>query len=260
MAKLPSLFVSHGSPSFLLERGPAFDFLAGLGASLGRPEAIVCISAHWDTPQPVASAAERPETIHDFWGFPEILYRIRYPAPGTPELARRTAALLTESGLAAEIDPDRGLDHGAWTPLALMYPEGDVPVFQLSIQTPLGPAHHVALGRALAPLREENVLVLASGSASHNLRDFGRYPFDAAPPAYVTEFDDWLGEAVAAGDVDEVVRFRERAPHGARNHPTDDHFVPLLVAMGAAGDAPKGRRLHKSVSWGVLSMSAFAFD
>lgn len=259
MARFPSVFVSHGSPSFILEQGPAFAFLQGLGPALGRPDAILCVSAHWDTRRPAVSAATAPETIHDFWGFPDALYRLRYPAPGSPETAARVKTLLDEAGLGCVLDPGRGLDHGSWTPLAIMYPEADIPCLQLSVQSPLGPGHHLALGRALAPLKHAGVLILASGTATHNLRDFGRYDIDAPPPGYVSAFSDWLVDRATAGDLDAVAGFHDRAPHARRNHPSDEHFLPMIVAM-AAGDSPRGRLLHQSYSWGMMSMASFAFD
>ncbi len=258
MPTLPSLFVSHGAPTLLLEGGATVEFLSGLGATLPRPQAILCISAHWDLAQPRVSAAPRPETIHDFYGFPEALYRMRYPAPGAPALAARTLALLGEAGIACAADPDRGLDHGAWVPLARLYPDADIPVTQLSVSSSRDMRWHVALGAALAALRVEGVLILASGGATHNLREFGRYRLEDPPPAYVEEFDAWLEETVAAGDVQGLCNYREYAPHAARNQPTEEHFVPLAVAMGAGSGG--GRRLHAGHTWGVLSMAAWAFD
>ena len=162
---LPSVFVSHGAPSLPLEETPARGFLEGLGGELGRPEAVLCVSAHWETAAPALSLAASPETIHDFFGFPEALYRLRYPAPGAPDLARRAAALLGAAGQEASLVEDRGLDHGAWIPLMLMYADAGVPVTQLSVLTGDGPTAHLALGRALAPLRAEGVLILGSGGA-----------------------------------------------------------------------------------------------
>jgi len=263
MGRFPSIFIGHGSPAMALEDGPTPAFLRDLGRQLPRPDAVLCVSAHWETPAPAASTATRPETIHDFYGFPEPLYERRYPAPGAPALARRAADLLLEQGLRCDLDPARGLDHGAWIPLAMIYPAAGVPVAQLSIQPHLGPAHHVALGRALEPLREEAVLILASGNITHNLRELpaSRAGGDApdTPAAWAAAFDDWVEGRVTAGDVGALVDYRRRAPHAARAHPRDEHFLPLLVAAGAGGAAPRGRRLHSELRYGSLSMAAYAF-
>ena len=259
MGRRPAIFVSHGSPMLMFEPVPARAFLGELGAGLGRPKAIVAVSAHWETASARASIVERPPTIHDFGGFPDELYQVQYPAPGAPDVARRAVGLLGEAGLAAAVDERRGLDHGAWVPLALMYPDADIPVTQLSIQTALGPAHHVAVGRALAPLRDEDVLVMASGSATHNLMTMQRGLHDS-PPAWVLEFDGWLAAALEAGDEASLVGYRSQAPHARHAHPRDEHLLPVFVAFGAGGPGAKGRRLHKSFTHGSLSMAAFAFD
>lgn len=257
--KLPTLFVSHGAPTLILEDVPARDFLKRLGESIARPSAVLAVSAHWETATPTVGTAEQPETIHDFHGFPEALYRLRYPAPGATTLARRAASLLRDAGFPAGEDSAHGLDHGAWVPLMLMFPDADIPVTQLSIQPALGPAHHLAVGCALAPLRDENVLVLASGGAVHNLRqlDWNRH---GAPPAWVRDFDTWLAAQVEAGAAADLVAYRERAPGAQLAHPRDEHFLPLFVAMGAAGRDAKGHRVHASHTHGSLSMAAFSFS
>ena len=257
----PAVFVSHGAPTLLLEGGPTVEFLSRLGGELGRPESVLCVSAHWETDAPAVSGATHPETIHDFYGFPPALYEMRYPAPGAPELAEQIRMLLVDAGLGCAIDPTRGLDHGAWVPMLAMFPGADIPVTQLSLQSRRGPAHHLAVGRALAPLRKRGVLILGSGSAIHNLRDLRR---DAGPPdPWAAEFADWLDRAVESGARDELVGYRERAPNGARAHPTDEHFLPLFVALGAgtggAGGAGKGRQLHGAFSHGNLGMHAYAW-
>lgn len=259
MKRQPAIFVSHGSPTLPLERGPAVDFLRGLGDALGRPKAILVASAHWDTERPAVSGATKPETIHDFYGFPPELYRLRYPAPGAPEVARRAATLLESRGLPMDIDPGRGLDHGAWTSLYLMYPEADIPVAQISIQSDLGPAHHVRLGEALQPLRDEGVLIMASGGATHNLRELSTQRGNPVPQQWTVEFNEWLARALTEGRTDDLVGYRDRAPHAVRNHPTDEHLIPLFVALGAGGAKP-ARRLHSSISSGVISMDAYRFD
>ncbi len=253
----PPLFVSHGPPTLIEDDVPCRRFLARLGRAIGRPRAILCVSAHWETDAPRLGAAARPETIHDFYGFPEALYRLRYDAPGAPDLARRAADLLRAAGIEAALDDARGLDHGAWAPLMLMYPAADIPVAQLSIGRDGDPARHLALGRALAPLPAEGVLVLASGNATHNLAERGRR--DDPPRDWARAFDDWLVEAVEAGRTEALVDYLARAPEARRNHPTPDHYLPLLTALGAAGDGARGRRIHASFLYATLSMAAFAF-
>lgn len=258
---LPALFVSHGSPMLALEDGPARRFLTGLAADLPRPKAILVVSAHWETRTPVVSAASAPETIHDFGrGFPKALFAIRYSAPGAPELAARTAELLTAAGLPVSVHPDRGLDHGAWVPLGLAWPDADVPMTQLSIQPHLGPEWHRRLGEALRPLREEGVLIVASGALTHNLGEFFGRDLDAEAPDWVVAFGNWMHGAVTEGRADEALDYRSRAPHAARNHPTEEHLLPLFVAMGAGTPGAAGRRLHSSHTYGVLAMDAYAFD
>ncbi len=260
MNRQPAIFVSHGSPTLPLERSAAVDFLRQLGPMLGRPEAILMVSAHWDTDRPAVSTAEKPETIYDFYGFPPELYRLRYPAPGAPRLAERAAALLEAGGLRTDFDPARGLDHGAWTPLFHMYPKADIPVTQLSIQWQQGPAHHVRLGEALRPLRDEGVLIFASGGATHNLRELSRQRGNPVAQPWTVEFNEWLADALSARRMDDLVAYRERAPHAVRNHPTDDHLIPLFVALGAGDPGGATQRLHSSIASGVISMDAYRFD
>jgi 4,5-DOPA dioxygenase extradiol len=254
----PAVFVSHGAPTLVVERNDTVEFLKRLGGELGRPSAILCVSAHWSTEVPTVSGAESPETIHDFGGFPDELYRMRYPAPGAPHVAKRVRELLGGAGLECSVSPGRGLDHGAWVPLKLIYPEADVPVTQLSVQPSLGTEHHFRLGRALAPLREEGVLILATGSATHNLSRIGR---GDVPPVWASEFDEWLSRNISDGALGELLDYRRLAPHASLAHPTDEHLMPLFVAMGAGsgGAAVRGRRLHGGWTWGSLSMAAYGF-
>ena len=258
MTVLPTLFVSHGSPMLLLQDIPARDFFAGLGASLPRPRAIVVASAHWLTDVPAVSTAAKPETVHDFYGFPAELYRVRYPAPGEPDLAREVLGQLRAAGFAAGESVEQGLDHGAWQVLALAYPDADIPVFQLSIQPEQDPAWHLAVGRALASLRQNGVLVIGSGSATHNLRELRRGQNDTTDD-WAAAFDDWLAARIEAGDEQALVDYRRTAPNAVRAHPTDEHLLPLYVALGAAGPGARGRRLHASFTSGALSMASYAF-
>lgn len=257
---LPALFISHGSPTIAIEETPATRFLKTLPETFERPKAILVASAHWETVAPMVNSVERNETIHDFYGFPQALHELRYAAPGSPELAGRVAALLGEAGLPAAIDRARGLDHGAWVPLIMMYPNADIPVVQLSVQSRLGPDHHYRVGRALAPLRAKGVLVLGSGSFTHNLGEMDRRNPDAPPPEWVSAFSDWMRNAIAGWRVDDLLAYRERAPYARENHPTDEHLLPLYVAMGAAGEGARARHLHQSIMLATIGMDTFAFD
>ena len=257
---LPSLFISHGSPMLALRPSSARDFLAGLGAQLPRPKAIVIASGHWETEQPEVNAVAVNDTIYDFYGFPPALYAIRYPAPGSPELAERIAGLLRTAGLSVEIDHQRGLDHGAWVPMTLMYPHHDIPVLQLALQSELGPPHHLQLGRAIAALREHDVLVIGSGSFTHNLGRPRAPDQDAPPPPDVVAFADWMYAALTEQRTDDLLDYRHKAPFAALQHPTEEHLLPLFVALGAAGEGARATRLHASTTWGTLRMDAYSFD
>jgi 4,5-DOPA dioxygenase extradiol len=258
---LPALFLSHGAPTFPLEDVPARHFLSGLADQLPeRPRAILIVSAHWETARPAVNVVEINDTIHDFYGFPPQLYEIRYPAAGSRPLAQRVAGLLAEGGLTTDADPVRGLDHGAWVPLQLIYPNADVPVVQLSVQSHLGPEYHLKLGRLLQPLRAEGVLVIGSGSFTHDLSSFGEYrnAIAAPEPEWVASFADWMTQKLEAGRADELIAYRSRAPNAARNHPTEEHLLPLFGAMGAGGEAP-ARHLHASATYAILRMDVFSF-
>jgi 4,5-DOPA dioxygenase extradiol len=257
----PTLFVSHGAPTLPLDQGvPAREFLAGLGRRYTAPAAVLCISAHWNTPRPAVNSVMRPATIHDFYGFPGELYGITYPAPGDTDLARRAAGLVAEAGIPCDTDTGRGLDHGAWVPLMLMYPDAGIPVVQLSIQGHLDPARHLALGDAIAPLRQEGVLIIGSGGAVHPLGDPAVALGEGLPTdEWAIAFNAWLNQAVTNGDRDSLIRYRELAPSAVHAQPYPDHFMPLLAALGAAGPGARGKILHQSWYWGNLGMGAYEF-
>ncbi len=259
MPPFPSLFLSHGSPMLALEDCPAHRFLTDYGRRLGRPEAIVVATAHWESDRPAVGADPSPDTVYDFYGFPTALSEIRYEAPGDPALAGRVASKLADAELPATVDTARGLDHGIWVPLCLLYPAADIPVVPVAVQPDAGPAHHLALGAALRPLRKEGVLVIGSGSATHNLAEFRGQALDADVPEWVSGFGDWVADTLVAGRRDDLVHYRERAPHAVRNHPTEEHFMPLFVAMGAGEDGGSAERVHASHNYGVLAMDAYAF-
>ena len=260
---LPTLFLSHGSPMQAVEPGIAGRAWQSLGARLPRPAAIVIASAHWETALPMTTGNPNPETIHDFGGFPRELYEIRYPAPGDPPLAARASALLKDAGITAGIDGIRGLDHGAWVPLRWMYPDASIPVVQLAVQPGRGPAHHLALGRALAPLRDEGVLLIGSGHTTHNLREFmmdRRSGSDGKVAPYAEAFARWVGEHLAAHDDEALVNYREQAPEATRAHPTDEHFLPLFVAYGAGGPKAKVETVVEGYEGRSLALHSWLFQ
>lgn len=261
MPTMPALFISHGSPMMVLEDGRCHRFLKSYAAELPRPAAIVVASAHWETAEPRVTASAAPPTIHDFGGFPDALHRMLYPAPGDPALAARIVGLLREAGFAtAAADPARGLDHGCWVPLSLLYPAADIPVLQVSLQTHRGPEHHLRLGAALRALRDDGVLVIGSGSLTHNLMVLRRGTGDTLPPPpWVADFDQWVCDRVVAGDVDALLDWHDQAPYALENHPSDEHFIPFFVALGAATQEARGTRIHHSHTYAALAMDAYAF-
>jgi 4,5-DOPA dioxygenase extradiol len=256
---IPSVFVSHGAPTLVLQEAPARSFLQSLGASLPRPRAILCVTAHWETNRPAAGGAAHPETIHDFGRFDDRLFQMRYPAPGDPELAVRAATMLNAAGLNGAVSPTHGLDHGVWAPLMLMYPDADIPVVPFSVQSHMGTAHHLKVGQALAALREDDLLVLGSGSYTHDLSRFRGRTLESATPDDVADFAGWFDEALMQGRTEDLLSYRTLAPHAEENHPTEEHLLPLYVAMGAGGPGAKAEHLHESSTYGVLRMDAYGF-
>ena len=259
MNNIASVFISHGSPMHAIAGGAAAEAWAQLGKNLPRPKAILVSSAHCETNLPMLTGAAQPETIHDFGGFPDALYRIQYPAPGSRELANRARALLGDAGFTVGLDGLRGIDHGAWSPLLHLYPEADVPVVELSVQPDLGPRHHFELGQALAPLAAEDVLLLGSGHMTHNLRDWMQRGPEAEREPYAQEFQSWVHERIAAGEHDALFDYRNRAPHAVRAHPTEEHFLPLFFALGAGGKHAHAEWVYDALERGVLAMDACVF-
>jgi 4,5-DOPA dioxygenase extradiol len=268
MDALPSIFVSHGSPMIALEPGVAGAFLARLGpaidAAFGRPKAIVAVSAHTLARAPLVLGAAQHETVHDFGGFPEALYALRYDAPGSPQVATEVAQLLSKAGIAVQHSGQGGLDHGIWTALRHVYPQADVPVVPLAFVPSAAPAQQFELGAALAPLRQQGILVLGTGSITHNLRRLfggvhGRPQADAPEIAESAAFRRWFAERSAARDWPALFDYRRQAPYAADMHPTDEHLLPWYAAAGAGGTDTAPLRLHDSVTFGALGMDAYAF-
>ncbi len=243
-----------------VEEGPAHRFLAGWNNRVDQPKAILVVSAHWEqSGGPVVSTTEHPGTIHDFGGFPRELYEIQYPAPGAPEVAEQTVKLLRDAGFEVKSSISRGLDHGAWVPLSLMYPNADIPVFQVSLIQGAGPVEHYRLGVALQSLRAQGVLIMGSGSLTHNLYEFVGHRLEDAAPHWVADFENWMAETLDAGRLSDLLDYRKVAPHAERNHPTEDHLLPLFVALGAAGEGAVASRVHASHTYGILAMDAYSF-
>lgn len=257
LSRLPVLFVSHGSPMFAVEPGQVGPQLRAIGERIGAAaKAIVVVSPHWMTSRGIlTTGTAQPETIHDFGGFPQALYELNYPAPGEPALAQAIAARLADAGFETGVDSQRGLDHGAWVPLMYLAPQAATPVVQVSMPHPMTPETAVRLGRALAALREQGVLVVASGSLTHNLYELRRQ--DQADAEYVREFVAWARDAVARRDLDALAHYRERAPHALRAHPTDEHYWPLVIAMAASHDDDAVEIVDGGITYGTLSMDAY---
>jgi 4,5-DOPA dioxygenase extradiol len=255
--RAPVFFISHGAPTFALEPGQLGAKLRAVGQQLAGLKAVLVVSPHWQTRALQVATTPKPETIHDFGGFPAALYQLQYPAPGQPELANEVVQLLTQAGWPVTADASRGLDHGAWVPLWHLLPQADVPVFQVSMPHQLDTVGALALGRALAPLRDQGVLIVGSGSLTHNLYDLA--PPGAPAVAYAVEFARWVRRAVTRADVDALLDYRLRAPHAERAHPTQEHFLPLLVALGASVEAEAAQVIAGDITYGVLSMESYVW-
>ncbi|MCL6592590.1 MAG: dioxygenase [Alicyclobacillus sp.] len=257
----PSLFMAHGSPMLALEDTEYTRFACELGRSLGRPRAVVLFSAHWESSVQAVGCAQRYETIHDFYGFPETLYQLAYPAIGDSALAQTVASLLANQGIPVRLDENRGLDHGAWMVLRWLYPDASVPVVAMSVAPDASPAEQYAVGRALAQLRRQDVLVLGSGGTVHNLRALRRQDPGEEGDAWALAFEQWLEQHVAAWDLPALFHYAGHAPYALHAVPPggNEHFIPLFYAMGAADDDRSARLLHRSFRYGNLSHTAWQF-
>jgi len=259
-AKMPVLFISHGPPTILMMESPGSTFLKKLPMLIPEPSYILCISAHFDTRNPTITSAASPGLIYDFGG-PDLLFDEAYPAPGSPDLAQQTVELLKQAGFKAGLDENRGLDHGAWIPLKLMYPNANIPVIQISLQTDMSTRHHYDIGKALQPLREQGVLILGSGGAVHNLYELRNFKLNDPPPEYVKAFDTWLYKAVTTGHHELLTCYKELAPDSEKSHPyPGEHFLPLMVCLGATPHDKKGSLLHADFMYGTLSMASYCWD
>ncbi|KAL4378869.1 hypothetical protein GQ457_02G018130 [Hibiscus cannabinus] len=259
-----TFYISHGSPTLSIDESlPARHFLQSWKDKVfpQKPKSILVISGHWDTSFPAVNIVPRHDTIYDFYGFPDPMYKLKYPAPGAPELGLRVKELLVASGFKrVDEDRERGLDHGAWVPLMLMYPEADIPVCQLSVQSERDGFYHYNLGKASAPLKDEGVLIIGSGSATHNLSSSKRnLGGSGVVVPWALEFDTWLKDALLQGRYEDVSHYEEKAPHAKMAHPWPDHLYPLHVAIGAAGENAKAKLIHHSWQLGSLSYASYQF-
>ena len=255
------LFVPHGAPTFALQPGAAGAAMVALAQTLPAPRAIVVLSPHWETAVPTVGTGVQMETIHDFGGFDPRLYEIRYPATGCPEAARQVVGALERHGFAVEEDAQRGLDHGAWIPLRQMFPDADIPVIPLSLQTRAGPQHAYRIGQALAALAQQNFLIVASGNVTHNLRDYMTVRMAGGhTPHYVQAFADWVHQRMVGHDLPALLNYRAESPDGVRAHPSEDHLLPLFTALGAAGADARADAFYRGISDYVIAMDGYAFQ
>ena len=261
--RMPSLFLSHGAPTLPIEESPARDFFLNLGKRFPQPKAILIASAHWISDKVEILGGDTPlDTIYDFYGFPQALYEMTYPAPGISSLAENIGRRLKESGFEVSIDRERGLDHGAWIPLKLMYPDANIPVAQISVNPRESAEYHWRLGKVLANLKQQGILIIGSGTMTHNLgeiADFHNEQTAASEAQYVTEFSRWMENTIKGGEVDKLLQYRQTAPHAKRAHPTPEHILPFFVALGAAGSDWDGELLHRSCTYGVINLDSYAF-
>lgn len=257
---LNTLFVPHGSPTFALNPGAAGLAMSEVVNRLAQPRAIIVISAHWDTAVPTVSTATHLETIYDFYGFPEALYALKYPAMGSPDAAQEVVKALKKKFEQVATDPTRGLDHGAWSPLRQMFPKAEVPIIPVSIQSHAGTANAMAMGEALEELTHQGFLVIGSGNITHNLGDFRLASMQGGhTPAYVEAFANWVETQMIGKHWQQLIDYRQLSPEGVRSHPSEDHFLPLFVAIGAAGKNATAEAFFRGISNNVIAMDGYAF-
>jgi 4,5-DOPA dioxygenase extradiol len=257
MAQTPLLFVSHGAPTFAINGGSLGQELGVIGQSFTNIKAILAISPHWQTKDLTLTTGTHLSTIHDFYGFGEELNTIKYPAHGDPAIALAIKNLLVEHGYSVEENSDRGLDHGVWTVLVHLLPKANIPIIQLSMPTNLTSRSAYELGRILSSLRQNNILILASGGITHNLYELK--PANSPAPSYVLEFTDWIRKAIAHEDHETLIRYRELAPHAERAHPTDEHLLPLMIAYGARNVSEKLKIIKGEATYGVIHTESYAW-
>jgi 4,5-DOPA dioxygenase extradiol len=255
---LPSLFLAHGSPMLAIEESEYTDFLAQLGRQLTRPKAIVIFTAHWESDILTISSSDKVyETIYDFYGFPDELYAMKYPARGSKSIAAMVAGKFEAQGISVKLDEARGLDHGSWTLLSRMYPKADIPIVQISVNPDLSPADQFKIGQSLQGLGTEDILVIGSGVTVHNLRiiKWGQ----TTPEQWAIDFDDWLLEKIQSQDMNALFHYAESAPSARLAVPTPEHFVPLFIAMGCGAPNTQAKMIHRHYEMGTLSYLCMQF-
>lgn len=260
-SRMPALFVSHGAPDIAVKPSPAHDFLRSYAAELPRPKAILVASAHWETTRPAVAVGPNPPTVYDFGGFDRRLYEMKYPAPRAGEVSAKAADLLAKAGFPTSAASDQGYDHGVWTPLILLYPEADIPVAQVSIQPSESAEHHMRIGRALRPLRDEGVMIIGSGAMTHNLALFfrGSPEMAAKVSPLIESFTAWMEQRLTGHATADLAEYWTRSPQAELHHPSDEHLLPLFVAYGATHDDEPIRRVHASIDRGRLAMDCYRF-
>ncbi|MFF2889408.1 DODA-type extradiol aromatic ring-opening family dioxygenase [Paenibacillus sp. NPDC057967] len=256
---MPSYFFAHGAPSLVLEEHAYTELMKQFGANTPKPKAIVLFSAHWEESVQTIGAAEPYSTIYDFGGFQDELYRITYPARSDRALSERIQSLFAKQGIDSVLDEERGLDHGAWAVLKLLYPDADIPVVALSVNRHLTPEQQYEIGKALGELREQDVLIIGSGGTVHNLRRLNWRSSDGVDD-WAESFDHWLQSKLEDWDVEALFRYMELAPHARDAVPTSEHFIPLLLAMGTGDRNRQAKLLHRSYQYGNLSLSCWQFN
>ncbi|NSL50824.1 dioxygenase family protein [Calidifontibacillus erzurumensis] len=258
---IPSLFIAHGSPTLAIENNEYTQFLNQLGKNLPKPNGIVIFSAHWLSSIQKVSNVEKFETIYDFGGFPEEMYQIVYPATGNRKLTIEIVDLLKENGIAFRTDETRGLDHGAWVVLRLLYPKADIPVISMSVNPQLTPEEQYKVGAALSSLREKDILIIASGGTVHNLRKLKWHDPFGKEDQWAVDFDNWIGDSLKIWDLDSLFQYETLAPYAEMAVPPfgNEHFIPIFYAMGAADQEKKATLLYRSYQYGNLSHSVWQF-
>ncbi|CAM2854091.1 DODA-type extradiol aromatic ring-opening family dioxygenase [Pseudoalteromonas distincta] len=259
----PALFISHGSPMMAVQQSATSDFFTSLGQTLKTPSAIVIFSAHFDiandktTHDIVITAGNAPQTIHDFYNFPAHMYQILYPAPGEPVLANTIAQRFSTKGIKAVLDAKQGWDHGVWIPLRLMYPAANIPIVQVSINTRLGAKAMYEYGQLLAPLRDQNILIIGSGGISHNLPEIFKKPPTPNRVQMVNEFTQWVEKKLITQNTQALLNYLNEAPYALFNHPTVEHFLPLFAALGSGNG--KAKKIHDDIEMDILALDAYKF-